>query len=256
LPPAKRACSSPLKTVMNQEDQQSARQIWIIGGGRFGSRALKFITGRFPSHQLVVVDPDPCSPAASHAEREGFPHIQLVREDGIAWLVKELSPATPVDWLIPALPVHLCALWLSGILQREGWCCRASEIPQQAIASLPNPLNLSPDCFAVSYANFLCPEDCPEPALFCTVTGEPRQQHLYEAIAGLDKHETLLVNDSRFHVCVVRSHQLGPGVGGLQAKDLWDLKNWATQYPDEPLLVGTACRCHGIISGLLCSRSN
>lgn len=241
---------------MQKDGKQGVSQIWIIGGGRFGRRALELLSQRFPSHQLIVVDPDPRSLAVSNAKSLAFQGIQLVREDGIAFLVRELSPSTSVDWIVPAMPVHLCALWLRGTLQREGWCCHEIEVAENSIASLPNRLNLSPDCFAVSYADFLCPEDCPEPALFCTVTGEPRQQHLYEVIECLDKQGTLSSNNCPFHVHVVHSRQLGPGVGGLLAKDLWALKGWAMQHPDKPLLVGTACKCHGIISGLLCSKSN
>jgi hypothetical protein len=47
----------------------------------------------------------------------------------------------------------------------------------------------------------------------------------------------------------IRSQQLGPGIGGYCAEQLLELKATVEQATG-PILLSTACRCHGVITGL------
>jgi hypothetical protein len=87
----------------------------------------------------------------------------------------------------------------------------------------------------------LCPEDCPEPEDGCTVTGEIRPP-LFGVMADLPV--------PGFEVHVIRSRQLAPGVGGYRIADLKALQGRVLGRPGVKWLVGTACRCHGTITGL------
>jgi hypothetical protein len=51
---------------------------------------------------------------------------------------------------------------------------------------------------------------------------------------------------------IIRSRQLAPGVGGFRTVDLLRLlKDLQRQeVRGRPFLIGTACRCHGVISAL------
>jgi hypothetical protein len=48
---------------------------------------------------------------------------------------------------------------------------------------------------------------------------------------------------------VIRSHQLGAGVGGYRVKELFDLGE-RVEKTFAPILLSTACSCHGVITGL------
>jgi hypothetical protein len=108
-------------------------------------------------------------------------------------------------------------------------------------SGLPHTWVGSEGSLLVSYADFLCPEDCPEPEDGCTVTGEVRTP-LYQVMREL--------NVPGFGIHVVQSRQLAPGLGGYPLQDLLDLQRRVLEAGDGRWLIGTACRCHGTITGL------
>jgi hypothetical protein len=52
-----------------------------------------------------------------------------------------------------------------------------------------------------------------------------------------------------FKALNIRSHQLGPGSGGYGSEQLFEMKKNVEQAT-SPVLLSTACRCHGVITGL------
>ncbi len=213
-------------------------RIWIIGGGRFGGLAAERLARRKRPPELVIVDPD----ADRLAGLKG-PGRQCRAADGIEFLAARLGPdpepdAAP-DWVVPALPLHLAAEWLRRRLGPDG--LRRHSLPGEWTEALPNPFPGESGDLYVSFADFLCPDDCPEPAGFCTATGKPREGNLFDRLAGLDRPE--------FPVQVVRSHQLAPGVGGLRPDRLLRLLRRVSKTPGLQA-VATACRCHGVVTAL------
>ncbi len=93
----------------------------------------------------------------------------------------------------------------------------------------------------VSHADFYCPEDCAEPRDICTVTQEPRKRNMFELLGEVDLPP--------FQSLVIRSRQLGPGIGGYRPERLLELLSLVNQAAG-PLLVSTACRCHGVITAM------
>jgi hypothetical protein len=93
----------------------------------------------------------------------------------------------------------------------------------------------------LSLADFLCPDNCPEPAENCTVTGRPRGKPLFARLAGIEL--------PGWSVGVIRSHQLTPGVGGCRVADLLALRERIVKSGGR-WLVATACRCHGALGAL------
>ena len=53
-----------------------------------------------------------------------------------------------------------------------------------------------------------------------------------------------------FRVHVIRSRQLAPGVGGYSVGELKGLLRKVESAGDSNWLVGTACKCHGVVSAL------
>jgi hypothetical protein len=219
--------------MMTNDTARSRETIWIIGAGRFGMLALERLSRIKREAHFVVVDPD---------ERRFFPveHPRCTFEnrDGVGFLVQRLAPNDLPDWIIPALPVHLAAEWCLGKLPHRG---RRIPVAAGLDTMLPNPVRGSSGDIYVTHADFLCPDDCPEPARTCTVTGTPRKADMFGLLEKIDYAD--------FHSIVVRSRQLGPGVGGYRPRQLFELLTRLEKGRGE-FLVSTACRCHGVITGI------
>jgi hypothetical protein len=157
----------------------------------------------------------------------------------VEFLAKSLTRVGGPDWIIPALPVHLAAEWLLARLGPRR--LRRVPLPEEIEPRLPNPIRGSDGNIYVSHADFRCPDDCTEPHDICTVTGEKRKKNLFEILGDLRFHA--------FHSLNIRSHQLGPGVGGYRTEQLFDLLA-RLEGSGGRFLISTACRCHGVLSGL------
>jgi hypothetical protein len=208
------------------------KEIWIIGAGRFGRMAADRITG---NPRLVLVD----VLGEKLQEAEGLKRT-LVKNDGALFLLKHLRPGAEKlpDWIVPAVPIHLAAEWL---LLQKGRDLQRIPLPAELDSVLPNPLRAENGNIFVSHADFLCPDDCPEPRHVCTFTGKPRKQNMFELLAN--------IQFPKWKSLVIRSHQLGPGIGGYRGQELFELAD-SVGKTRGPFLLCTACRCHGVITGL------
>ena len=159
--------------------------------------------------------------------------------DGITYLKQFLSESGNVDYIIPAVPFHLAFEFILSQLKPLG--AKRREVPP--LLGLPNPMKGKSGDLYTSIADFLCPEDCPEPAQYCTVTRERREKPLYQILKELK---------GPFESKVIRSKQLGLGVGGYLPGDLLktvrEIKKAGAS--NRLILISTACRCHSVTSAL------
>jgi hypothetical protein len=210
-------------------------EIWIIGVGRFGSLAYSRLSKGAKSRFFVLIDP-----IKENLLRYEGPNVTLEQSEGVDFLTRHLSQAEPKpDWIIPALPVHLAAEWILSRLRSGG--IRHIPIPSKIEPLLPNPMRGSEGNIYVSHADFRCPDDCAEPRDLCTVTQKPRKQNMFDLLRKL--------RIPPFQSLVIRSYQLGPGIGGYRPAQLFALLE-SVEQSSGGLLVCTACRCHGVITGL------
>lgn len=211
---------------------KSSRDILVIGGGRFGSLALE----RLPARVATVVEPVPDDGLSALADAQG---VELVQTQGVGFLAPALARNKPPRWVVPALPRHLLHDWLLRELAPQGAC--ALDVPASALPTVASIIQGKEGQFFLSLADFLCPDDCPEPPKLCTVTGKPRGEPLYRRMAR--------INPPGWKVAVLRSRQLAPGVGGCLSVEMLAIKQ-RIRAQGGRWLVATSCRCHGVISGL------
>jgi hypothetical protein len=209
-------------------------EIWIIGVGHFGTIAFQRLSQDNKDRHFVLVDP-----LEEHLLRCKCPTANLEVSDGMDFCQKHLKKGRHPDWIIPALPVHLAAEWI--LLHLGPKRLRRIPIPTELEALVPNPIRGPEGNLYVSHANFRCPADCDEPRSICTVTQERRQQNMFELLEELDIEP--------FKPLTVRSHQLGPGIGGYRPEQLFETMTHVKQSRG-PIALSTACRCHGVITGL------
>lgn len=218
----------------NNKDQRdipvNVARFWILGAGRFGQIAVARITRNIPHASLVVVDQNP-----STLDRTD---ITMIREEGIGWLHRTLVPNASVDLIIPAIPVHVAAAWLKLSL-KHSFHIHPLPIQDAWMARLPHAMRGAVGQAFVSHADFICPDNCPEPAAVCTHTGKPRPMDLFRQLAGIDVENVMPI--------IIRSHQLLPGVGGIYPADLLSALDAVCRNSHRPMMIATACRCHGVV---------
>jgi len=221
--------------------------IWIIGAGHFGLRAVQKLSECQKKRHFVIADINP-----ENLEKGKGENRLLVQTDGVDFLNKHLclpsqSQFPQPDWIIPALPVHLAAEWSLRCFGSDRLC--RIPLPAEIDRFLPNPIRGSSGDIYVSHATFICPEDCAEPRDICTVTQKPRKQNMFEILSFLSQCNFVSVNNMGFQSLVIRSHQLGTGVGGYRPEQLFNLLA-QIEKADNNILISTACRCHGVVTGL------
>ncbi|MDP2973099.1 MAG: NAD-binding protein [Deltaproteobacteria bacterium] len=205
----------------------------IIGCGRFGSRAIETLLRKDHRAAIIVVDKD-----EKALEKVSSFHVERIAGDGISFLNQSLKKEGDT-YIIPAVPFHLAFEFILSHLKLLGGKRRKTPF----IPGLPNSMMGKKGDLYTSLANFLCPEDCPEPPRHCTVTREKRGKSLYKILEDLR---------GPFESKVIRSKQLGLGVGGYLSEDLLktvrEIKKAGAS--DRLILISTACRCHGVTSAL------
>lgn len=229
-----------IKTFFTQP-QFPVKDIFIIGAGAFGRRALERLSKKYPGSSITIVD-------NAKESLDSLPDdVKAVQGDGVEFLIQ--NNIQPNTWIIPAIPIHVAREWLAGKLQQKNISLEPVPIPEEMRQNLPNPfvLNGRSDILFVSIADFVCPDNCPEPPQKCTHTGKPRPGNLYEMIAGSVP--------ALWSAIVFRSFQLAPGVGGYPASYLMGgletlEKELIPGEEHSDLIIATACRCHGVISAV------
>ena len=209
-------------------------EIWIIGVGRFGHIAFQRLSDAGKDRHFVLVDPE-----AEKLRRYKDSTATLEVSDGVEFLEKCLKKGHKPDWIIPALPVHLAAEWI--LLHLGSTRLRRVPLPFELDRQVPNPIRGSEGNIYVSHADFKCPADCDEPRDICSITRKMRHQNMYDFLLNL--------SIKPFNSLNMRSYQLGPGIGGYRAEQLLEMKTTVEQTT-VPVLLSTACRCHGVITGL------
>ena len=209
-------------------------KIWIIGLGQFGTIAFQRLSKTLKFSQFVLVDP-----VEKNLLKCKGPTTTLRISDGVKFLESHLKTGCKPDWIIPALPVHLAAEWI--LLHLGPTRLKRVPLPPELDRQVPNPIRGSEGNLYVSHADFKCPADCDEPHDICSITRKMRKQNMFELLGSL--------NVEPFKALNLQSHQLGPGIGGYRAEQLLELSENVEQATG-PVLLSTACRCHGVITGL------
>jgi hypothetical protein len=206
----------------------------IIGCGHFGGRAAKQLLKNKSHPKIIAVDRNPGA-----IEKLSHLPVETIVDDGLSYLNQFLSRGRTVDYLIPSVPFHLAFEFILLRLRASG--ARRAEVP--SLTGLPNPETGKTGDLYTSLSDFLCPEDCPEPSRYCTVTRKKREKPLYDILRNLK---------GAFESKVIISEPLAIGVGGFQPMALLAVLEDVKQLQNSRnlILISTASRCHGVTSAL------
>jgi hypothetical protein len=231
------------------------RDIVVVGGGCYGSFYAGQLTaararGAIRYRRVIVVDRNPeCAVAAMVPDELRDLHVAEWGRFFDEWLGGQASDA---DAIVPSpLMPHLMFEWLER-RARTRWPHRAVErIPLDTPAGTPYDV-LHPDGTRyLSYADWICPVHCIEPAA-CPMIRAPRTWEMREAVTELAHRRAMdrrVAGPFIFH-CRHRAF----GVGMLDAASVLaadrDLESAGDAQGPFEALIGTVSSCHGAVSAL------
>lgn len=237
---------------------QAYGRIVVVGGGCYGSYYVRQLlrgerAGALTWQELIVVDRDPACMVSMLGADERPPRLQLIVATWEEFFAKFLPAVADdvervADAIVPSpLMPHLMADWLAD-RARERWPARSVRIvPIAELPSIPWQRSSGDGTRYVSFAQWICPINCIEPAR-CPHTRGPRDWSLPLALtprsAGDEQREPL-AEPVLFH-CTHRAY----GVGMIDVRDviLADATIAARGAEGEAaFLVGTVSHCHGAL---------
>ncbi|AGK61094.1 hypothetical protein Asulf_01093 [Archaeoglobus sulfaticallidus PM70-1] len=200
----------------------------VYGGGRYGSDAVEYLISE--KKQFIVIDENPNCLANTKFKLEQGRFVQ----GGIKELM-DILERFEVERLFPTAPIHLSAAILMEKLELEVWF----EGINRVLSGIPAKIIVSSGkgSVVVSYnRDKLCKRNCESPDI-CPVTGILKPCPMYRLLS--------FAIDDGF---VVKSHQVKPGLGALNGKEIHEMLEWAEDR--DEIVVATACRCHGVVTAL------
>jgi hypothetical protein len=216
----------------------------VIGGGSIGASYVRQLlravaAGRLATERIHVVDRDPgCA-----ASRETDPRVRLEVAAWDEWLEARLAGFAPDDHLVPYhWAPHLLLAWLERELARSGaLTMRGGEVPARG---LPFEAGTRGGDRALSYASWICPPTCIEPALCPHTRGSKDWSLVYdlESVApGFDGS------------IVFRCLHLIWGVGTIPMTEILAARDRVIEGLEagpRRYLVATSSHCHALATAL------
>lgn len=236
----------------------------VVGGGCYGSYYVRQLlraerAGALAWRELVVVDRDAGCPVAQLPPAERPSALRVACAEWRDWFARFLADAAAApeehaaDALVPSpLMPHLMADWLLE-RARERWPDRAVRAaPLAAPPRVPWQRAGDDGTHYVSFAEWMCPINCVEPAR-CPHTRGERSWSLPPTIASYVAEERdagrPLGGPFVFH-CLHRAFGVGMiDVGAVIQADR-AIAEGAAQGAAE-FLVGTASHCHGALQRIV-----
>lgn len=235
--------------------------IVVVGGGCYGGYYVRQLAraeraGALAWTQLLVVDRDPHCPVAGLPDAERPSALRLVTAEWSAFFAEYLGRAAVDqerhvdDAIVPSpLMPHLMADWLTDRARTRWPERRVVTVPLGSAPAVPWQRAADDGTHYVSFAEWMCPINCIEPAR-CPHTRGERTWSLPTALAGYADAERAAGRPVEgpyvFH-CAHRAF----GVGMIDVRDVLAADRAVATLGARPgrtaFLVGTASHCHGAL---------
>lgn len=238
--------------------------IAVVGGGCYGSYYLRQLgrawrAGALAWDRVVVVDRDPACAVALARLADDIPDVLVETADWTEYFSRYLGAAAEdpaahdLDAIVPSpLMPHLMAGWLLD-RARARWPARAvGTAPLDRPPEVPWQRAGAEDTHYVSFAEWMCPINCIEPAR-CPHTRGERSWSLPATLRRYVEEERAagrpLEGPFIFH-CAHRAF----GVGMLDLRDILAADRAIAARGAggaADFLIGTASHCHGAVQRLV-----
>jgi hypothetical protein len=220
----------------------------IIGGGTYGTKALQKL--QRIAQRIVVVDHNQACKAGLHVDQTlttSWPipiGTSLVVSDGASYLQKAFATGAHPDYIVTSAPGNTLASLFNLWIKNRGFGIEPDPSLLEKV-SLSREYIVTTDThealLIASYARgYFCSPACSEGAL-CPISNEPREVSMHR-----------IINES-IHGCskeIFLSSLLDLEVGAVMGKSILEAFERVDSLLGHglKLAVGTACKCHGIVS--------
>ena len=239
--------------------------IVVVGGGCYGSYYVRQLgraaaAGALHAERVLVIDRDPHCRVAAEQAATTTSNVEVVVSDWSAFFDTYLGEATTAhaasvaapDAIVPSpLMPHLMYEWIER-RARARWPHRQIETrPLEPPSGIPWQKRGVDGTQYVSFAEWVCPVNCIEPAL-CPATRGERSWSMPPAVVAATEEARRngrnLAGPVIFH-CQHRAY----GVGMFDTRDVVagdEIVRQAAEAGAAEVLVGTVSHCHGALTVL------
>ena len=244
------------------------RDVIVVGGGCYGTFYAAQLAkarekGKARFRKVVVVDHD--SDCRARRQLGEAPDREFVERDWTEYFDAFLGSSrraaldAPQDYIVPSpLMPHLMFDWVLR-RARAPWPERAVSVDRvPGTLGTPYDREAPDDTRYVSFADWICPTHCIEPAI-CPAIAAPRTWEMGTAIEQLvERLHAAGEAVSRSALFVCRHHVFGVGTFAVDAVLEGDAIVAAAGASGEAaaVLVGTISSCHGAMNLLTIGRSS
>ena len=267
-PRTDRRGASPAEITESAPGRTAYGTIVVVGGGCYGSYYVRQLgraraAGALTWREVVVVDRDPACLVARAAVdgAQSTPGVRVALDEWSAFFARYLDtacqdPAAAADDAVVPSPLmpHLMSEWLQ-MRAAAAWPGRRVALrPLGPIPDIPWQRSAPDGTRYVSFAEWICPVNCIEPAT-CPKTRGPRWWTMPRAVesyaAAARTAGDSLAGPVIFH-CTHRAYGVGmfDTASAVRAETI--LRESA-RAGAVALLVGTVSHCHGALSVLTIS---
>lgn len=234
-------------------------RITVVGGGCYGGYYVRQLgraerAGAVSWDELVVVDREPRCAVAALVPEQRPPSMRIVVADWEKYFSEYLPLATAdvarsTDAIVPSpLMPHLMADWLVARV-RARWPERSVRIePIEALSSIPWQRSGEDGTHYVSFAEWICPINCIEPAR-CPEIRDVRSWSLPVTLQASARSARAASRDAPTPLLFHCTHRVY-GVGMIDVRDVADADAAIAARGaagEAGFLLGTVSHCHGAL---------
>jgi hypothetical protein len=253
------ATSAAERTPRDPRPTQRFGGIIVVGGGCYGGYYVRQLlraerAGAIGWASLIVVDRDPACAVATLPNEARPPRLELVVADWHEYFAMDLArasddPTRRGDAIVPSpLMPHLMADWLVE-RARARWPARTVRTePLESPPAVPWQRTGEDGTHYVSFAEWMCPINCIEPAR-CPETRGERSWSLPVALTSYvhdEQHAGRSLEEPLVFHCRHRAY----GVGMIDVRDVLDADAAIAARGaagSASFLIGTVSHCHGAL---------
>jgi len=231
-----------------------ARDLFVVGGGCFGSQYVKWLLrasekGMLHYRKIFAIDRDPHCQLKNTTLPDS---VELIAADWVDYFTDYLAThfrdtEFADDFWVPSpLSPHILFFGMMRAAERLGVPCRFQAAGFNEPVLPPVRIPLANGDLAVSFAEWQCPVNCIEPGN-CPAIHDRRTWDMKIALDGYFENQA-----ARRGAHVLQCRHWVHGVGTIPMREIFQeferfLEN--CRRPEiEDLVVATTSRCHGLIS--------
>jgi len=236
------------------------RDIVVVGGGCYGTFYATQLAkakqrGKAAYRTVVIVDRD--ERCRARLELPDAPDRMFVTSEWDVFFDRFLTTGRPSrtgeerDYIVPSphMP-HLMFEWLVRRARTRFTDRRFAVVPVPGGLTLPYDRTASDHTRYVSFADWICPTHCIEPAI-CPAIGQPRTWEMSTALQDLAQRLRAEGQSVRGPALFVCQHHVY-GVGTFAVESVLEgeriVAEAARSTEEAMVLVGTVSSCHGAVN--------